>query len=168
MRNLNRVAFFIVALCFLLLFFFLLLSKQHFFGLIPVAVASDWENFPADCRARAESSSFLGLENIFMPLLQFSSPNTFFFICFRKVDANSSSLSCILHLGFFEFTVWKVKCEQLPGSYLNSSQMPGPWCKFLHGLFSQAHAPNLETYTETQADGYRSLKQFWGQLCNEF
>lgn len=88
---------FIPAQCFL----FSCFIKQHFFGLIPVAEPVIEKTFP--CWLRREgwtSPSFLGLENIFMLLLHFSSPNTFPFICFRKVEANSSSLSCILHLGF--------------------------------------------------------------------
>lgn len=98
--------------------------KTTFFWSHTCCSASDWENFPADCGTRAESSSFPGLENIFMPLLQFSSPNTFFFICFRKVDANSSSLSCILHLGFFwihclksqMWAITRLLSEQLPNA----------------------------------------------------
>lgn len=90
-------------------------------------------------------------------------------ICFRKANANSSSSSCTMHL-FCRIRCLKSQMWAITGSYLNSSQMPGHWCKFLQSLFSQAHAPNLERYTDmsSKALGYRSLRPFQEQLCNKY
>lgn len=60
--------------------------------------------------------------------------------------------------------VWKVKCAQLPLSYQNSSEMPGPLCKFLWCLFSQAVTLYLDRANRNQAWAlcYRSFKQAEG------
>lgn len=135
------------------------------FGLIPVSVPVIEKADPSSYVRRKRAEPFakvliLSLSgNSFMLKLKFLVPEQFLllFVVGRLKPFIPYQVVHSVWV-FLEVTVWKVKCEQLPGSYLNSSQMPGPWCKFLHSLFSEAYAPNLEPYTETSSKlSYRSL-----------
>lgn len=106
-------------------------------------------------KKKTPSSSFHGLENIFMLKLLSSALNAFFFICLRRLEANSSSSG---GAGFFSLKsqMWAITAV-LSAPLSNARAM----MQILSWLISQTPAPNLER------SGYRPLKLFQGWLCNK-